>query len=332
LISPVVTIDVMPADAPAEYAPAMVTACSQGLPEGKCALARETSESTQAEAVALVLWQGDQFLQVTVRVGRHGSEWVTRNLAFTERDALLDRWTAVGLTVATLVGEGKAVVAAPETTPVVAAHNANPEPKPARETVPPVLAPSGPSRPSGPNAPSAPSTPPGPAAARTPFAFSVALGGLAGPAWQAGDWQRGVWLSATVGQRSRPWMVEGFASYAHSNGPTLGSSGALQSRWLSAGVGLGAAGAIRALNLRFGAALELLFRHISADLGAAHAGDDELPVRVRLLGAWPARGALGVVFGGALRIPVKSTSNGTGAQARQPLLSGELQVGVEARF
>ena len=82
----------MPADAPAEYAPAMVAACSQGLPEGKCALARATPESTPAEAVALVLWQGDQFLHVTVRVGRHGSEWVTRNLSFTERDGLADRW------------------------------------------------------------------------------------------------------------------------------------------------------------------------------------------------------------------------------------------------
>src|SRR4051812_42837590 len=103
----------MPADAPAEYAPAMVTACSQGLPEGKCALARETSESTPAEAVALVLWQGNQFLQVTVRVGRRGTEWVTRNLSFTERDELRDRWTAVGLTVATLVGEGKTIAPEP---------------------------------------------------------------------------------------------------------------------------------------------------------------------------------------------------------------------------
>ncbi|MEP7052044.1 MAG: hypothetical protein ABJB12_16885 [Pseudomonadota bacterium] len=317
MISPVVTIDVVPADAPAEYAPAMVTACSQGLPEGKCALARETSESTQATAVALVLWQGNQFLQVTVRVGRHGTEWVTRNLSFTEHDALLDRWTAVGLTVATLVGEGKSVADAPPTqpaptptpTPAPAPHGAKPD-HPSTAVAVSVVAPK---------------------ATPSPLALTAALGGLVGPGWRDANWQRGLWLSAIVGQRSKPWIVEGFASYAQSTGPQVANGGALESRWLSAGVGLGATGAVRALNLRFSAALELLFRHVSANLGSARGADNELPVRLRLLGAWPARGPLGAVLGAALRIPFTSANDGT-AQAREPLLSGELQAGLELRL
>ncbi|HEY5373296.1 MAG TPA: hypothetical protein VIK01_06395, partial [Polyangiaceae bacterium] len=94
LLSPVVTIDVMPADVPAEYAPAMVVACTQALPQGVCALASATPEGAQPDAVALVLWQGDRFLEVSVRVGQHGSQWVARRLSFAEGDSLADRFTA----------------------------------------------------------------------------------------------------------------------------------------------------------------------------------------------------------------------------------------------
>ena len=66
------SLDVLPADVPAEYAPAMVAACSDALADGRCAMAQTLPESTQPEAVALVLWQGDAFLQVNVRVGRGG--------------------------------------------------------------------------------------------------------------------------------------------------------------------------------------------------------------------------------------------------------------------
>jgi len=299
----------------------MVTACSEGLPDGKCALARNTPESTQAAAVALVLWQGDQFLQVTVRVGRHGSEWVTRNLSFTERDALVDRWTAVGLTVATLVGEGQPALAPePPAQPPLATgderHDFAPGPAPVAPSVRPTPGPSAPGH---------------PAVASKHVELTAALGGLVGPSWRNADWQRGLWMSLTAGQRGTPWIVEGFASYAHSAGPQLANLGSLQSRWLSAGVGLGAAGSIQTLNLRCSAALELLFRRVSVDLGAARAGDDEIPIRLRLLGAWPARGMFGVLLGGALRLPFTSAPNQR-AQVTQPPVSGELQAGLEVRL
>lgn len=322
LISPVVTIDVMPADAPAEYAPAMVAACSQSLPAGKCALARGTPESTPADAVALVLWQGDQYLQVTVRVGRHGSAWVTRNLSFTERDALLDRWTAVGLTVATLVGEEEP---APPSEP--------PAPAPGSENVPREDI----YRPSVVLPPTVATPPPRrlprpKATAPRRLEFNAAFGGLLGSAWREGDWQRGLWLSATVGLGGKPWLLEGFASYAQSNGPEVAGRGALQSSWSSAGVGFGAASDVRALNLRGSVALELLVRWVSADLGATHASDAEVPVRLRFLGAWPARGPLGLVLGSALRVPFTDAPNGGVGQARQPLFAIELQAGLEIRL
>src|SRR6185503_6492826 len=87
----------------------MVSACSDALSSGECAMAATLPESTQPEAVALVLWQGEGFLQVTVRVGRGGGQWLARALTFSERDSVSERWTTVGLTVATLVGETRAL-------------------------------------------------------------------------------------------------------------------------------------------------------------------------------------------------------------------------------
>jgi hypothetical protein len=105
VVSSLVSLDVLPANIPAEYAPAMVAACSQALSAGSCVLASSLQESQQPQAVALVLWHGDDFLQCTVRVGRGGGKWVVRSLTFADKDSIEERWTTVGLTVATLVGE-----------------------------------------------------------------------------------------------------------------------------------------------------------------------------------------------------------------------------------
>lgn len=306
MLPPVVTIDVMPADVPAEFAPVMVMACSQALPEGACALASATPESAQPDAVALVLWQGDRFLEVTVRVGRHGSQWLARRLTFAEGDSLTDRFTAVGLTVATLVGEGKPSGKRGAAASAAAPHAASPV---------------------------APQQPP----ARTPtsdrrWQLSFDLAGLLSSGWQGGEWQRGAWAAARLGLGQSPFVAEASGSYAVSNGPDLAGIGSLHSQWFSAGIGLGAETTLPILNLRTSALLELLIRRVTADVQGSHGGDTELPVRVRALGAWPARSPVAVLLGGALRLPLGRSDGGEGVRARQPLLELEVLAGVEARL
>ena len=297
----------MPADAPAEYAPAMVNACSQALPTGSCALASATPESTQPEAVALVLWQGSDWLTVTVRVGRHGSHWVARSLTFSTADSLGDRFTAVGLTVATLVGEGKAAESASEVTPEK--HEGPPAP-PVSPAPAPAVAP----------------------AVKRRFEFQGALGGFLGNGWQGGGWQRGVWGVLGTALRQSPFIVQGFASYGVSGGPELAGLGSVHSQWLSAGLGLGVQAPMYSLNVRVGALVELLVRHVNVELQEVHGSANEVPVRLRGFASWPARGPLAASLGSALRVPLIAPREGDLAHLRQPLFSLELFAGLEARL
>ena len=91
----------------------LVSACSEGLRTGgQCALA--ASKNDASPAVAVVAWNEDGHLSVRVEVGvRRGerSEWLTRQMTFHPSDLEIERWRAVGLVIATLVGE---VASAPE--------------------------------------------------------------------------------------------------------------------------------------------------------------------------------------------------------------------------
>jgi len=313
----------MPADAPAEYAPAMVAACSQALPAGSCALAKATPESETPEAVALVLWQGTQFLQVSVRVARHGGQWTTRNLTFTTRDRPLDRWTTVGLTVATLVGEGQAVALEPDPPP----SDAIPPIAPPQSNEPPPPTPKPPARPA-----SKPSRKAPPRASESRLRVDVSLGGLLGSAWQDGGLARGLWAGGLLGFTGNPFVAEGFASYALSDGPRFAQLGELRSKWSSVALGAGLASTIAPVDLRVACLLEAMFRHVDAELAGAHASDNELPVRVRGIAAWPSRSRVAALVGGALRLPFGSTRSSDGVATRQASLTTELQAGVELRW
>ena len=242
MLDSVVTIDIVPGDTSAEYAPAMVKACSQALPMGKCELANAAPENAEVEAVAIVLWQGTESLQATVRVGRHGSQWLARNLSFSAEDAPEDRWIAVGLTVATLVGDGKA-----------------PELEPSKQAATLKLPPS-------------PATDPG---QQRRFEFTVGLGGDVGSGWQKSSIQRGFWGSLGGGLRHVPIVVQGFVSYGVSDGPDVAGRGALRSAWLTAGLGVGVWGVVRPLDLRGTLLLDTLFRHVSATVNDSNGSDNE---------------------------------------------------------
>lgn len=316
-MSPVVSLDVLPADVPAEYAPAMVTACSDALAEGRCAIAQTLPESTQPEAVALVLWQGDAFLQVTVRVGRGGGQWVARALSFSERDSISERWTTVGLTVATLVGETRALD--------VRSRATDPDETPAQPAVaPPAPATSKPKT-ASPLAPAAqPKEPP-------PQRWAGRVGVVTGPAWDAGGWRTGGWLSLGFRIPRTPVVLHSLGSYALSSGPSVQGS-ELSTRWATLGLGAGVTGSWATLNVAGTAALEVAYRRIDVDYRGQSASDQELPLSLRGLLSFPARGALAATGGVVMRLPPANSNETSGFHVRGPGFSAELVAGLEVRL
>ncbi len=315
---PVVSLDVLPADVPAEYAPAMVSACSDALPEGRCALAQTLPESTQPEAVALVLWQGESFLQVTVRVGRGGGQWLARALTFSERDSISERWTTVGLTVATLVGETRAREAdgrgsAPLET------NAPPAPIPGE---PPSSASE--SRAADARPAARPSTLP---AAR----WQARFGAVAGPGWASGSWRLGSWLSLGFRIPGTPVVLHTLGSYALSSGPTV-QGAELSTRWATLGGGAGLTGTWRALDIAGTAAVEAAYRWVDVDYRGQGAAAQDVPISVRALASFPARGTVAATAGAAVRLPPGNSNKTSGLRVNGGAFEAEIVAGLEVRL
>lgn len=307
MVPPVVSLDVLPADVPAEYAPAMVAGCSDAIAEGSCAMASTLPESTRPDAVALVLWQGEDYLQVTVRVGRGNGQWVQRVLTFSERDSISERFTTVGLTVATLVGETA--------------------PQPAPSEAPPVTAPA-------PAAPAPASSPkpniPAPKP-RSSYLVQADVAFLAGPGWDTGTWQKGGYVSVGFRLPHSPFVLHGFGSYAVSSGPDLGGT-PLESSWLTGGVGAGVAGTWHTLGVYGAAALELAGRRVQVERASLSKSDGEWPVRLRLALTFPAQSPVGAFAGALLRIPPASSAGSDDQYLRGPTLATELLAGLQVRL
>lgn len=309
---PVVSLDVLPADVPAEYAPAMVAACSDAIAEGSCAMAATLPESTRPDAVALVLWQGEQYLQVTVRVGRGNGQWLQRALTFSERDSIFERFTTVGLTVATLVGETM------------------PKPEPGPEH--PLVAPP----PAGATArPPAPPRPPASPPAQPPLPprehrWRGQVGALAGPSWSRADWQIGGWVTFGFAIPHSPFVAHAFGSYARSSGPVY-EGVRLTTSSLTGGLGAGVGGTWNALSIRGVALVELGARRLAVEREGVTVTDSELPVRLRLSVSFPARGPVGAVAGATLRIPPAGRESDL-QHLRGPAVETELQAGLEVRL
>jgi hypothetical protein len=304
-VPPVVSLDVLPADVPAEYAPAMVAGCSDAIAEGSCAMASTLPESTRPEAVALVLWQGEDYLQVTVRVGRGNGQWVQRVLTFSERDSISERFTTVGLTVATLVGE---TAPPPEPSTV-------PSPAPPALTTAPAAAPA---------KPAVAAT-----ASSASYLFHADVAALVGPSWSRATWQKGGYLSVGFRIPHSPFVLHGFGSYAVSSGPDVHGVD-LQSSWLTGGLGAGVAGTWLAV---YGAAaLELGGRRVHVQRDGVSTSDTELPFRVRLSASFPARSPVAAFAGAVLRIPPTSSGESDDQTLRGPSLAAELLAGVQVRL
>jgi hypothetical protein len=312
LMAPVVSLDVLPTDIPALHAPAMVEACSGALTEGSCAFATELPESTSPEAVALVLWQGPDLTQVTVRVGRRGGQWFVRALTFAESDSVVDRWTTVGLTVATLAGETRTLQESDEALP---------------STISLQMTPVEHRRPTVDDPPSRPQ--------RLTFEpkrqWLGSLGALVGTAWDRGEWQRGAWLTLTFRASRLPLQAHVLGSYAFSNGPKVADATA-HTDWMTAGLGAGVYGSWSRLSLVGSAALELAYRRVETELDGREASDHELPLRLRAAASLPATGLLGATLGFLLRLPPHNPRGSEGSTLRAAALTMEAFAGLEVRL
>ena len=267
--------------------------------EGVASSRESLLESEQPDAVALVLWQDPSYLQVTVRVGRGNGQWVVRSLTFSDRDSISERWITIGLTVATLVGEGQSKRTE---TPAVAAV------APPRESAPP----------------KAPDE-------RTLTGFDLAGGALAGPGWDEGSPQFGGWLALGFGFASVPAALRAFGSYAVSRGPLI-QGRELKTDWLTVGLSGAVVGTFHALDLRGSAALEVALRQVRVDLDGRTASAQEVPVRVRLFASYPSESRVALTAGTIVRLPPLSSEESDEAHLRGPLLAVELVGGVEVRL
>jgi hypothetical protein len=309
-VVPVVVVDVVPADAPADQAKIMIDACSQAVRrEGSCALSSSSPESTRPESIALVIWQGGDSLHVSIRVSRGDGEWASRQLDFSAADAMSDRWTAVGLTVATLVDETRSD-GAQGAAPAPDASAALPSSAP--KTVDSATS-------------AAPSTAP---------RLALSAGGLVGTGWDDGGAKRGFWASAMAGWPNTPLFGIASAGYAWSDGPELAGSGALASRWLDVSLGVGLEAILRPVRLRVFAAPEIVLQFVTAKPAASDAAlhDREARLRMRAGLAWPADGHVGVTLGGTARLLPISTDDAAPNHARTSRIAAELFGGIELRL
>jgi hypothetical protein len=313
----VVSVDVLPADVPAEHAAAAVSACSGALSAGTCELASSLPESAQPQAVALVLWQGSGFLQVTIRVSHGGAQWTARSLSFSERDSVAERWTTVGLTIATLVETE-------HTSGDETAATATPAPDQAPQAAPEPAA--SPHRSTGATAPMH----------RLPVApreraVRFTLGGLVGQGWQGGRAQLGGFLTLGLRAAGTPFLAQGFASFGSATDATA-SGRNLVSQWITAGAGGGVTGILDALDLGGSALFELAYRRILVAHGGRDLSTHEWPLRFRAAAAFPAHGRFAATAGAVVRIPTFGASESEPLVLSSPALAAELFTGLEVRL
>jgi hypothetical protein len=97
-------------------------------------------------------------------------------------------------------------------------------------------------------------------------------------------------------------------------------------------VGAGLTGTWAALDVAGSAALEVAYRRVDVDFRGQAANDQEVPVSVRALASFPARGSLAATGGFSLRLP-PTNSNDTGQlRVTGPAFSAEVVAGLEVRL
>jgi hypothetical protein len=208
---PPVVVDLGP-DVASSALAIVLDACNDAIERGQCVPAGSGGEEApRALAVARPGNAAVLVVRIEIRIGADDSEpSIVRELQFSRRDPLRERWRSVGLAIATLVGEGEqraieeAAAAPPEPEPepeppppaVEAAPQTEPEPEPpepaeAREAPEPEEAEE--------EVPEEPEAPPEPVEYAPLF---VGLGIVTGPGFGGGPWRVGGSLRGTWAARS----------------------------------------------------------------------------------------------------------------------------------
>ena len=213
---PVVLVELAPPDAPPALSDVLVSACSRAVAEGRCSLVAGVDDDVVLQAAAIVSWEGTESLRVRVEVGIRRSErsqWHSRRMSFRAEDDLAERWKAVGLTIATLVGE------------VVPPAPAASTPLPARPPVPVPIPHAVRDR-----------TTPSPSPSKPPPARPLWIegAGLIGRGLEAKSWRMGASLAVGYDIFDAPLVPYVAASRATQ---VLGSN-ATSASWTTTGVGL----------------------------------------------------------------------------------------------
>ncbi len=314
MVLPLVVIEVAPPDAHPRFGAELAAACSDAVRRGRCVLSGQAPGEEHPAAVAIVTWGGEQ-LKVRVQVGVQrapGTRWLMRDMSFKTADQPVERWRAVGLTIATLVGELPTLQKTPAAPPSTAAPPAPASGKPPLEKPAPPPASSKPQRPRRPT----PEVPPRKPRALVRPHWWVEAGALLGPGLQSGSLRGGGFVGGAYLLGDLPLFAHASLGYAARSADVRGLS--VQFLTLQAGLGakIGVPAADLELDGRVGASLEQV--RASATLrGASDSGSRFLPA-LHLGGnvAWPASGFIALVIGAdgwVLESPTRITIEGSGA-------------------
>jgi hypothetical protein len=298
--APTVVIDAPAADRASPLAPLMIDVCSHGIAEGRCVLASEgeDTDEAQARAVAILSWADAAHRVARVEVGLRladRAQWLSRTIEFRAEDAPPERWRAVGLVIATLVGD--------------VLHEQPPPPAPP---------------------PPAPAPPPAPEQAAAPVAAPVArrthdlawldLGLLLAPGLDTGTARRGGSMHVSWA----PWMPPVFVTLGASfaGAPGDGTTG-VGATWTTISAGAGAVVSAFGQALRLDGRLEGVAQLLEASITAPAAADGSRWLgggRIGLDVAWMPAASFGVVasaegslLSGATTIDVQGSPKGRDA-------------------
>lgn len=312
-----VAIEVSGAGLPAEQRSALESACSQAL-GGRCVVGGlHLAEAPDAVAVIAL---DAQVLHAQVEVGRRHHErriWLARELTFEPEDAPTERFRAIGLTVATLVGD---------------VQEREEQERKTREQA----------TADEPPAPPAPAAPVG-VARETAVArrerpaggllVLASTGVLAGPGLEEGWIRSGGFVRSSL--RVGTFFLSPTLWFSYALRPV--DSDGLSATWLTTSAGVAAAGEWGRLDLSTRFRLEGALERFAVEqtLAPVDSGSRWVPgLRAGADVAWPARGLLGAVLGADLWVFQSGTRVVVAGReaARAASRNFTLSLGVELRL
>lgn len=273
---PIVLIDVTPPAQDEAHLSTMAEACSRAVLRGECVVFSRDSEPA-TPAVAIVRWNDAASAGATIQVGIRGTsdaQWRSRAIHFSPGDAEDERWRAVGLTVATLVGEidvgGDA--GPPIESPPTPREEARASPTPA--TPPPA----------------------DPPRSDPPTAWAD-LSFLGGPGLAPGRPRFGAILAGSFRPRTLPFFGRLALKYATS----APNDQSVSAQWGGAGLGLGGQwepATDLGLSVSVGPVVELVRAAASDATGRTDSGTRWLVgAEISCLAVWPSRSPLAGIVG-----------------------------------